>query len=69
MPSTRPQLNVRVDEALLDGLRQVQDRDGVPVSEQVRRAVWAWLEAKGVLAPVAPKTKTARKRVSPRSRA
>ena len=38
----------RIDEELLDGLREVWERDGVAVSEQVRRAIRAWLEAKGV---------------------
>jgi hypothetical protein len=69
MPSTRPQLNVRLDSALLDGLRALQDRDGVPQSEQVRRALKAWLVAKGVLAPPAPTKKTARKRAASRKHA
>lgn len=38
----------RIDDELLEGLRDVQDRDGVLVSEQVRRAIRAWLETKGV---------------------
>lgn len=38
----------RVDEELLTGLRIVQERDGVPVSEQVRRAIRAWLDEKDV---------------------
>jgi len=46
----------RIDQDLLDGLQEVWLRDGVAVSEQVRRAIRAWLEAKGV-------TKSERKRV------
>lgn len=52
----------RVDEELLDGLREIEQRDGVLVSEQVRRAIRAWLEAKGV------KVKAERKRAATRKR-
>jgi hypothetical protein len=37
----------RVDAALLQALRFVKERDGVPLSEQVRRATEAWLKANG----------------------
>jgi hypothetical protein len=43
----------------MNGLKAVWERDGVQPSEQVRRAVRAWLESKGVI-------KAERKRVSPR---
>lgn len=69
MPNPRLQLNVRLEQALIDGLKAVQERDGVPQSEQVRRALKAWLDAKGVLAPPATATKTARKRAATRKRA
>ena len=39
----------RIDEELIEGLREVWDRDGVPVSEQVRRAIRMWLKSKGVI--------------------
>lgn len=39
---------MRIDDALLEGLQVVKDREGVPISEQVRRAIEAWLKAKGV---------------------
>ena len=39
---------MRIDAALLDGLQAIKERDGVPVSEQVRRAIQAWLESKGI---------------------
>jgi Ribbon-helix-helix domain len=42
------------------GLKAVKERDGVPESEQIRRAIDAWLEAQGVMG------KAARKRVAPR---
>jgi len=38
----------RIDDELLEGLQQVKDRDGIPLSEQVRRALKLWLESKGV---------------------
>jgi len=36
----------RLDAALLQALRFVKERDGVGLSEQVRRAVETWLKAK-----------------------
>jgi hypothetical protein len=41
---------MRIDDELLAGLQALKDRDGIPVSEQVRRAIEAWLKAKGVKA-------------------
>ncbi len=38
----------RIDDELLKGLREVKERDGVPQSEQIRRAIMMWLESKGV---------------------
>jgi metal-responsive CopG/Arc/MetJ family transcriptional regulator len=52
----------RIDQDLLDGLQAVWERDGVAVSEQVRRAIRAWLESKGIV------EKSERKRVGPRKR-
>jgi hypothetical protein len=40
----------RIDEDLLQGLQAVWERDGVAVSEQVRRAIRIWLDSKGVKA-------------------
>jgi metal-responsive CopG/Arc/MetJ family transcriptional regulator len=50
----------RIDEDLLEGLQVVRDRDGVAVSEQVRRAIRMWLDSKGV--------KAERKRLAGRKR-
>jgi hypothetical protein len=45
----------RIEPEIMEGLRRVKDRDGVPLSVQVDRALRAWLEKKGV--PVGkPKT-------------
>lgn len=41
--------NFRIDEDLAVGLRQVRERDGIPDSEQIRRALRAWLVGKGVI--------------------
>lgn len=38
----------RIDDELLDALREVKERDGIPQSEQIRRAILMWLKAKGV---------------------
>lgn len=61
MALTRKIATFRLDDDLLEGLKVVQERDGVPPSEQARRAIRMWLEAKGVMKPD-------RKRVAPRKR-
>ena len=38
----------RIDDELLDALRGVYERDGIQISEQVRRAIRLWLESKAV---------------------
>ena len=37
-----------IDADLADGLDDVKERDGISVSEQIRRAIRAWLESKDV---------------------
>jgi hypothetical protein len=54
--------NFRLELELLEGLRQVRERDGIPVSEQVRRAIHAWLKEKGVTVKAERKRATTRKR-------
>ena len=39
----------RIDEELAEGMRELQERDGIPQSEQMRRALRMWLESKGVI--------------------
>src|SRR5687767_8780952 len=53
----------RLEAELLEGLQAVRERDGVSVTEQVRRAIRAWLEVKGVQVK-----KSTRKQVGPRKR-
>jgi hypothetical protein len=47
--SERRVTTFRIDEELLQGLQQLFERDGIQPSESVRRAIRAWLTAKGVL--------------------
>lgn len=56
------QTNFRIDESMLEALSLIKERDGIPVTEQVRRALLAWFELKGV------ELKTDRKRASTRKR-
>jgi hypothetical protein len=39
----------RIDEDLAEAMRVLQERDGIPQSEQMRRALRMWLESKGVI--------------------
>ena len=50
-----------INDTEAEGLRRVKDEEGIPESEQIRRAIREWLRKKGV-------TKSARKRVLPRPR-
>ncbi len=54
--------NFRLESELLEGLQQVRDRDGIPVSEQVRRAIRAWLSEKGAAVKAERKRAATRKR-------
>ena len=38
----------RIEPDIMEGLRRVKDRDGVPLSVQVDRALRAWLKQKGI---------------------
>jgi hypothetical protein len=40
----------RLEIALINALQKIKKRDGIPVSEQVKRAIRAWLEKRGVKA-------------------
>lgn len=39
--------NFRMDADILDALRRIKERDGIPLSEQIRRAALLWIEQKG----------------------
>jgi hypothetical protein len=53
---------MRLDDDLFEGMQEIWRRDGVQPSEQMRRALRAWLESKGVI------LKTERKRAGTRKR-
>jgi hypothetical protein len=38
---------LRISEEMASQLRGLQERDGIPVSEQIRRGIRLWLKAKG----------------------
>ena len=40
-------MNFRLDEDMVDALQRVKERDGIPVTEQGRRAVLVWIREKG----------------------
>ena len=60
MTPTR-QTNFRLEEELLEALQAIRERDGIPVAEQVRRALQAWIEAKGVRKTAKRSARTPRK--------
>ena len=59
--TTRKLAAFRLDPEIIDGLQRIKERDGVPVSEQVRRALLAWLQSRGAI-------KLERKKASTRKR-
>ena len=61
VPSVKKQTAFRIDPEVMNALQFIKERDGVLVSEQVRRALLLWLKAKGV-----PVTPAATRTVSPK---
>ena len=55
-------LTVRIAADLSNGIEAVRAKYGTPVSEQVRRALRAWLENQGVMRKAGRKRVVARKR-------
>jgi hypothetical protein len=53
----RERFNFWLDAELREGLRAIQARDGIPESEQVRRAIRLWLEQKGIRSKETRKTR------------
>ena len=54
-------LTFRVEDDVLAGMERLKERDGIPYSEQIRRALRFWLAEKDVV-------KTERKRGATRKR-
>ena len=46
----RRRINFYIDEDLADGLKTIRERDGASDSEQIRRGIRLWLDAKGIKA-------------------
>lgn len=44
----RSRYNFFIDDEAREGLRAVKERDGIPESEQIRRAIAEWLERRSV---------------------
>jgi predicted DNA-binding protein len=53
----------RLEPEMLEGLRAIKERTGIPIAEQVRRAVLRWLEEQGAV-----EKKAERKRAATRKR-
>lgn len=54
-------ITFRPDNDTFDAMASLREREGVPFSEQIRRALRAWLESKGAM-------KSGRKRADTRKR-
>jgi hypothetical protein len=59
--SPKVRYNLMLENHQRDALRRIKEREGIPESEQIRRALDEWLERKGEL-------KTDRKRAAARKR-
>ena len=53
----------RIDDDLREGLDAVWQRDGIQPSEQVRRAIRAWLAEKGIKTKPPARRMTTRRKV------
>jgi hypothetical protein len=49
MPRRRPLVAFEITPELKEGLDTIKERDGVPISEQIRRGIQMWLVEKGAL--------------------
>ncbi len=41
-------VNVRMDSEIIAALKVIKERDGMPISEQIRRALLAWAKSRKV---------------------
>jgi metal-responsive CopG/Arc/MetJ family transcriptional regulator len=64
MTPIRKVATFRIDDDLLEAMDALRERDGMPLSEQIRRALRPWLEQKGVLQKSERKRAVTRKRSS-----
>jgi Ribbon-helix-helix protein, copG family len=52
---------LKLDPDLLAALNAIRARDGINVSEQLRRAAWTWVESKDVMKPGRKRAATRKK--------
>lgn len=45
--SPKKPYTLKIDPELLEALREIKQRDGIPESEQIRRGIQLWLDSKG----------------------
>lgn len=46
----------RLPADLMASIQAIKDRDGIPLAEQVRRALATWVQERGIETPAAKKT-------------
>jgi hypothetical protein len=44
--SPKKPYTLKIDPELLEALREIKERDGIPESEQIRRGIQLWLDSK-----------------------
>jgi Arc/MetJ-type ribon-helix-helix transcriptional regulator len=49
MPGTQRHTALRLPVEISDAMQRIKEQDGIPQSEQVRRALREWLEKRGEL--------------------
>ena len=52
----------RLETEIMEALAAIRDRDGIAVSEQVRRALKQWIGSKNVKVKTAPRRASTRRR-------
>lgn len=52
MPPRNKVVTFRPDTDTFAAMASLRERDGIPLSEQIRRALRAWMESKGAMKPV-----------------
>jgi len=55
-------LTFRPDDDVYNAMEALKDRDGIPFSEQIRRALRAWLQSKDLVKKTAPRRVGARRK-------
>jgi hypothetical protein len=63
--SPKKPYTLKIDPELLEALREIKERDGIPESEQIRRGIQLWLDSKGYTSS----RRAARQTAGPRKRA